>query len=551
MQEYNKSRPTKPERSTCIVVGLHTRQFPIGFLLSMPQDSASVLPSLKVLAVDDNRTNLHILSVFLKKLGHRVILAENGAEALQRFAEDRPDLILLDIMMPILDGFEVARRVKAHTSETWVPIIFLSALDRDENLVEGLEAGGDDYLTKPINFVVLEAKMRSMQRSLMLQQRSVESLKRLQTISDNVLEAIITISPDAGIVNSNAAAEKIFGSPVATLIGQDFCLLLSEPHRSRYRDYLTHSRSSASSPILGQEQEVEAMRHDGTLFPAELAISEVRLNDAPLFICVLRDVTERKRTERKLRENAEQLQAYYDATQAEQNLAMTLMQKQLHRRGLQDPRLRYTVIPAENFSGDIVGAMQTPEGRFYALLADATGHGLAAAISVLPILNVFYGMAAFNHSVGKIIQELNDQLHESVPVDRFVAITLVCLDEKAGTGEIWVGGTPQALLVNRQGHPVRNFHSTRLPLGILPSEALDTPPDQFTWDDGSQLLLFSDGLLDAENPGGQRFELPTLMSVLAGTYPKLRFDAILGALGHHLNGQGASDDISIMLIDCP
>ena len=71
------------------------------------------LNKMKVLAVDDNRTNLHILQVFLKKLGHEVIVAENGEEAVQRFKSDAPDLILLDIMMPVMDGFEAARLIKA------------------------------------------------------------------------------------------------------------------------------------------------------------------------------------------------------------------------------------------------------------------------------------------------------------------------------------------------------------------------------------------------------------------------------------------------------
>ena len=71
---------------------------------------------LKVLAVDDNRTNLHILQVFLKKLGHDVILAENGQEAVDRFRRDQPDLVLLDIMMPVMDGFEAARQIKATPS---------------------------------------------------------------------------------------------------------------------------------------------------------------------------------------------------------------------------------------------------------------------------------------------------------------------------------------------------------------------------------------------------------------------------------------------------
>ena len=77
----------------------------------------SISTKMKVLAVDDNRTNLHILQVFLKKLGHEVILAENGEEAVRRFSEHSPDLVLLDIMMPVMDGFEAARQIKAIPSD--------------------------------------------------------------------------------------------------------------------------------------------------------------------------------------------------------------------------------------------------------------------------------------------------------------------------------------------------------------------------------------------------------------------------------------------------
>ena len=99
------------------------------------------LPKLKVLTVDDNRTNLQILQVFLKKLGHEAIAAEDGAQALAKYEEHHPDLVLMDIMMPVMDGLEATRRIRALPSDRWVPIIFLSALDRDENLVGGLEAG--------------------------------------------------------------------------------------------------------------------------------------------------------------------------------------------------------------------------------------------------------------------------------------------------------------------------------------------------------------------------------------------------------------------------
>lgn len=173
----------------------------------------ALMTKMKVLAVDDNRTNLHILQVFLKKLGHDVILAENGEEAVARFQSESPDLVLLDIMMPVMDGFEAARRIKAMTRDRWTPVIFLSALNRDENLVEGLDAGADDYLTKPINFVVLEAKLRSMQRSLTMQQVAIDSLRRIQAISDNVLDAIVTTDERGLIVSVNESTERIFGWP--------------------------------------------------------------------------------------------------------------------------------------------------------------------------------------------------------------------------------------------------------------------------------------------------------------------------------------------------
>ncbi|OQA34395.1 MAG: Transcriptional regulatory protein AfsQ1 [Betaproteobacteria bacterium ADurb.Bin341] len=509
------------------------------------------LPSLKVLVVDDNRTNLHILNVFLNKLGHTVIQAQSGDEALRRFEEESPDLILLDIMMPAPDGFEVARRIRAHQSETWIPIIFLSALDRDENLVEGLDAGGDDYLTKPINFVVLEARMRSMQRSLMLQRHAIESFQRLQAISDSVMEAIITIDAEGRIVSANAATQNIFGWACNDLIGKDIAALIPESHRGTHQYNLNAYMARQTPQTSGHEREIEALRRDGTAFSAELGISEIRLEGKHLLIGVVRDVTERKRAERKLQENARQLQSYYDATQAEQNLAMALMQQQLHRRGLQDPQLRYTVIPAARFSGDIVAAGRSENGCFYALLADATGHGLAAAISVLPILTVFYRMTGLGHTISEIVLELNQQLRESVPVGRFVAASLVCLDENKRTGEIWMGGTPNALLIGHKGRIEQSFASIHLPLGILASEEAESAPISFRWNSGDQLLLCSDGLLDAENPGGQPFTPSGLKAAVAQTHPESRFDAILGALARHLDGQAAEDDVSIMLIDCP
>ena len=147
---------------------------------------------MKILVVDDAPTNRQILQVFLSRLGHQVVLANDGAEALERFAAERPDLVLMDVMMPKVDGYEAAAMIKAQFGERWVPIVFLSALTTDEQMVEGLEAGGDDYLTKPINFVLLKAKLRSFARTLEMQRRLDTAHKQMASISENISDAVVT-----------------------------------------------------------------------------------------------------------------------------------------------------------------------------------------------------------------------------------------------------------------------------------------------------------------------------------------------------------------------
>ena len=501
------------------------------------------LAKMKVLAVDDNRTNLHILQVFLKKLGHQVILAENGEKAVQRFQMEAPDLILLDIMMPVMDGFEAARRIKASTQERWTPIIFLSALNRDENLVEGLEAGGDDYLTKPINFVVLEAKLRSMQHSLALQQASIDALRRVQAISDNIIDALITIDTNGTIATVNRATEHIFGWETSEMLGQNVKMLMPEPYRSEHDTYLENYLSGKPPKIIGHTREVSGRRKDGTEFPINLGVTEIAVDGNRMFVGIIRDISVQKLVEQKL-------QNYYDQTQSEQQLALRLMDMQLRRPGLEDPRLRYKVIAAENFSGDIVAASRSPEGRFYALLADATGHGLAAAISVLPVLAIFYRLTRRNHPVREIVAELNQQLKESMPVGRFVATTLVCLDEVTKSGEIWVGGTPSAFLFDRCGRSRQEFLSINLPLGIVDNKTLSCAPVSFTWENESQLAICSDGLLEATDTKGAQFGVDGLMAATANSSPENRFIKIEAALEKHLMNTVATDDVSLMIIDC-
>jgi class 3 adenylate cyclase len=118
----------------------------------------------RILVVDDNPTNLKVLATRLAADGYEIVTAPDGEAALASAAAAPPDLVLLDIMMPKIDGLEVCRRLKADASLPFIPIIMVTAMSDTRDVVAGLEAGGDDYLTKPVDQAALSARVRSMLR---------------------------------------------------------------------------------------------------------------------------------------------------------------------------------------------------------------------------------------------------------------------------------------------------------------------------------------------------------------------------------------------------
>jgi diguanylate cyclase (GGDEF)-like protein len=139
---------------------------------------------VKILVADDSATFLQLISDSLTRLGHDVIQARSGAEAIKHFLKSPPDLIILDVMMEGMNGFECAREIRKLNPDDWIPIIFLSASVNDESIAKGIEAGGDDYLTKPYSDVTLEAKIKAMQRIAEMRQQIIiksEELKRIST----------------------------------------------------------------------------------------------------------------------------------------------------------------------------------------------------------------------------------------------------------------------------------------------------------------------------------------------------------------------------------
>lgn len=138
---------------------------------------------MKIIVADDSKTNLVLITGFLEKLGHSVVALTSGEDAIEAFNKDHPDLVILDVAMQGIGGFECARRLRAFNTEVWIPIIFLSANVDDESVATGIDAGGDDYLTKPFSEITLSAKIKAMQRISDMQQKLYETMEKLARLS--------------------------------------------------------------------------------------------------------------------------------------------------------------------------------------------------------------------------------------------------------------------------------------------------------------------------------------------------------------------------------
>jgi diguanylate cyclase (GGDEF)-like protein len=138
---------------------------------------------MKILLVEDARAIAAVMAARLASFGHEVSLAENGQIAFDQFRELSPDLVLMDIEMPVMNGFEATNRIRVFETTqkwAWTPIIFLTASDTQENLITAIEAGGDDFLAKGLSEEVLHAKMKAMAR--------ISSMRHLLSIANRKLE---------------------------------------------------------------------------------------------------------------------------------------------------------------------------------------------------------------------------------------------------------------------------------------------------------------------------------------------------------------------------
>ena len=378
---------------------------------------------MKILVVDDSRENRLLLDKLLTGMGHDIVLAEDGQQAIDWFISANPDLILMDVLMPIMNGLDAIRAIRALPMERWVSIMVVSALADDQDIINGLKAGADDYILKPFSKAILTAKLNSIQRSVEMQSVIAEKNRQLETYQ------------------AQNEAERLF----------------------------------------------------------------------------LRSIFER-------------------------------LIKQNH---LKDDHLQFWLQPVDCFSGDLLCVKRVSPQQIYFLLADSTGHGLAAAIPTVIVNQAFQAMTQKMLPIAVIVREINRLLHDQMPTGRFVALALGMIDADRNSIDLWNGGLPEVLVLDQTGNVAHAFHSRHPAAGILQDSDFDHSWEHWVWQDACELFAYSDGLTESCDPNDQLFGQEQLLHTLRLAANGNRITAVQDALILHVANRQFQDDISCMSIRCP
>lgn len=258
----------------------------------------------KILLVDDTPENLVALEATLSTLDEDLVLAHSGTEALRYLLEDDFAAVLLDVRMPVMDGFETAQLIRNRQRSRHIPILFLSKYKSDAQLLRGYDLGAVDFLSMPIIPQVLRSKVSvfvQLHRNATLLREQALVLQKAEQKFRSLLEAapdaMIMCHEDGGIALVNSRAESMFGYQREEMVGKKIQVLVPE-----WRYQIPAQSDQTPSLSRNSGRECLAVRQSGDGFPVEIATSLLQAEDGVLITTSIRDITERKRTEQQIRE---------------------------------------------------------------------------------------------------------------------------------------------------------------------------------------------------------------------------------------------------------
>lgn len=246
-----------------------------------------------ILVVDDDQDTLELLIEFLDIAGYHALPARGGDVALSILNNASPDLILLDVMMSEMNGFEICHRLKQNSETKDIPVIFITALNEAENKVKGFEAGGIDYITKPFQQQEVLARITAHLANRRLQKQLERERSWFQDLSDATFEGIV-IHNEGDIVEINQSIESFFGYDHDELIEKNLLDLIAPEYQE-----------IASTNILKDETKlpymIKGLKKSGQRFLLESQTKIIQWQGQSLHVTAMRDITLRKELEHENR----------------------------------------------------------------------------------------------------------------------------------------------------------------------------------------------------------------------------------------------------------
>ena len=222
----------------------------------VPSPAPAAAPPARVLVVDDTPQNVKLLADILGAKGFVAITAANGEEALAKLAVERPDLVLLDVMMPGLSGYDVCRRIRAEPATALLPVVLVTSLDPHQERVKGIEAGADDFLSKPIHQAELLARVRSLLRIKALQDEVRRQADQLREWNATLEERVRAATAENARL---ARLRQFFSAPVADAIVSAGEASLLAPHRREICCVFNDMRGFTAFTDAAEPEEVIAL----------------------------------------------------------------------------------------------------------------------------------------------------------------------------------------------------------------------------------------------------------------------------------------------------
>jgi diguanylate cyclase (GGDEF)-like protein/PAS domain S-box-containing protein len=252
-----------------------------------------------ILIVDDAPDNLGVLHGIMVQQGYQTFVANSGERALEIALRVKPDLVLLDIVMPGMDGLEACRRLKAHPATARIPVIFMSARSETEDIVAGFDIGAADYIPKPLRMEEVCARVRAQLRLRSSSETQSFHADRLRMIVNSMDQGLLIVEGNGRIQYANPACDRYLGYAPEDLVGRSLAELLDGVQRGADFSFNVSVDAGAGHGT----REVRIRHRDGRLRAMDLTMTPMHAADG-LFVALLHDITHHKQSEDALQRAA-------------------------------------------------------------------------------------------------------------------------------------------------------------------------------------------------------------------------------------------------------